>query len=35
MEQHPENMYIVINDVPKVENLRKQFPNIYVENKQA
>ncbi|MGD0909327.1 MAG: peptide-methionine (S)-S-oxide reductase MsrA [Candidatus Acidiferrales bacterium] len=31
MEQHPENMYIVINDVPKVENLKKQFPSIYVE----
>jgi peptide-methionine (S)-S-oxide reductase len=31
MEQHPENMYIVINDAPKVANLKKQFPNIYVE----
>jgi peptide-methionine (S)-S-oxide reductase len=31
MEQHPENMYIVINDLPKVENLKKQFPDIYVE----
>ena len=30
MEQHPENMYIVINDAPKVANLKKQFPNIYV-----
>jgi peptide-methionine (S)-S-oxide reductase len=33
MEQHPENMYIVINDLPKVENLKKQFANIYVEKK--
>ncbi len=31
MAQHPENMYIVINDMPKVANLKKQFPNIYVE----
>jgi peptide-methionine (S)-S-oxide reductase len=30
-EQHPENMYIVINDLPKVANLKKQFPEIYVE----
>lgn len=27
---HPDDSYIVINDLPKVENLRKQFPNLYV-----
>jgi peptide-methionine (S)-S-oxide reductase len=33
VDQHPENMYIVINDLPKVENLKKQFPEIYVGKK--
>ena len=33
-EMHPENMYIVINDYPKVENLRKQFPKMFVEKKR-
>lgn len=32
-EQHPENMYIVVNDLPKVDNLQKQFPALYVEKK--
>jgi peptide-methionine (S)-S-oxide reductase len=27
---HPDQPYIMINDVPKVENLRKQFPGLYV-----
>ena len=27
--QHPNQPYIVINDKPKVENLRKQFPDLY------
>ena len=31
--QHPENMYIVIHDLPKVANLRKQFPGLFVEKK--
>ena len=26
---HPNDMYIVINDAPKVENLKKMFPNFY------
>jgi peptide-methionine (S)-S-oxide reductase len=26
---HPNDMYIVYNDAPKVENLKKMFPNIY------
>jgi peptide-methionine (S)-S-oxide reductase len=29
--RHPNDAYIVINDLPKVANLRKQFPNLYVE----
>lgn len=29
--QHPENMYIAINDLPKVANLRKEFPDLFVE----
>src|SRR2546423_15396985 len=27
---HPNEPYIVINDLPKVANLRKQLPNLYV-----
>lgn len=27
--RHPNQPYIVINDQPKVENLRKQFPELY------
>lgn len=26
---HPNDMYIVINDAPKVEALKKQFPSLY------
>ena len=33
VDHHPENMYIVINDLPKVENLKKQFPTLFVEKK--
>jgi peptide-methionine (S)-S-oxide reductase len=29
--RHPSNMYIVINDAPKVENLKKFFPAEYRE----
>ncbi len=28
---HPTNMYIVVNDAPKVGNLRKEFPELYTE----
>jgi peptide-methionine (S)-S-oxide reductase len=28
--RHPNEPYIVINDRPKVENLRKRFPDLYV-----
>jgi peptide-methionine (S)-S-oxide reductase len=34
MDLHPENMYIVINDYPKVENLRKTYPSLFVEKRQ-
>jgi peptide-methionine (S)-S-oxide reductase len=29
MVNHPNHMYIVINDLPKVDNLKKLFPDIY------
>ena len=29
LARHPNEPYIVINDQPKVENLRKQFPGLY------
>ena len=32
MAHHPNSMYIVINDAPKVENLRRQFPTLYQES---
>jgi len=28
---HPDNPYIAINDAPKVEHLRQQFPDLYKE----
>ena len=33
MDLHPENMYIVMNDYPKVENLRRHYPALFVEKK--
>jgi peptide-methionine (S)-S-oxide reductase len=29
---HPDSPYIVINDLPKLANLRKRFPDLYREN---
>lgn len=29
---HPDNPYIAMFDLPKVKNLQKQFPNLYVAN---
>ena len=29
LEHHPDQPYIIINDIPKVENLRKQLPGLY------
>jgi peptide-methionine (S)-S-oxide reductase len=26
---HPDNPYIAVNDAPKVDNLRRQFPDLY------
>ena len=28
--RHPNDSYIVVNDLPKVANLRQQFPNLYM-----
>lgn len=30
LARHPDEPYIVFNDLPKVENLRKMFPALYV-----
>lgn len=29
LQRHPAQPYIVINDLPKLEQLQRQFPNIY------
>ena len=29
LERHPDNPYIAINDLPKIESLREKFPNLY------
>ena len=29
LEHHPDEPYIIVNDLPKVENLRKHFPDLY------
>ena len=31
LDRHPKDPYIVYNDWPKLTNLRKQFPSLYVE----
>jgi peptide-methionine (S)-S-oxide reductase len=33
MARHPNDLYIVINDAPKIEHLRRQFPGLYREPK--
>ncbi len=30
LERHPDNPYIVVNDLPKLDHLRKRFPALYV-----
>jgi peptide-methionine (S)-S-oxide reductase len=30
-ERHPRDMYIVLNDAPKVVNLKRSFPDVFVE----
>jgi len=32
LKHHTDNPYIVINDLPKIQNLKKQFPELYREN---
>jgi peptide-methionine (S)-S-oxide reductase len=32
MALHPDQPYIVYNDAPKVERLRKEFPALYQES---
>jgi peptide-methionine (S)-S-oxide reductase len=32
MARHPASLYIVINDAPKVERLRREFPALYQES---
>jgi peptide-methionine (S)-S-oxide reductase len=34
MAHHPNSAYIVINDAPKVERLRRQFPALYQDSRQ-
>jgi peptide-methionine (S)-S-oxide reductase len=29
--RHPDSMYIVVNDIPKVESLKRLFPELYQE----
>jgi len=29
LKNNPDNPYIVYNDLPKLENLKKTFPNLY------
>jgi len=31
--RHPYDPYIVVNDRPKVDALRRQFPDLYIERK--
>ena len=31
LKHHTDNPYIVINDLPKIQNLKKQFPELYRE----
>jgi peptide-methionine (S)-S-oxide reductase len=33
LAHHPDDPYIVVNDIPKVEALRQKFPDLYVEKK--
>ena len=32
-EQHPNQPYIYVNDLPKIENLKKQYPELWVAKK--
>jgi peptide-methionine (S)-S-oxide reductase len=30
LELHPDSLYIVINDLPKIENLKRELPHLYM-----
>jgi peptide-methionine (S)-S-oxide reductase len=30
---HPDSMYIVMYDAPKLDKLKKSFPDLYVKNR--
>jgi peptide-methionine (S)-S-oxide reductase len=32
LKRHPQNPYIVINDLPKLSDLKKHYPDLYREN---
>jgi len=32
LKHHPDEPYIVYNDLPKLEHLKKQFPDLYIKN---
>lgn len=34
-ETHPDNMYIAINDLPKVANLKTAFPSLYLDKSKS
>jgi peptide-methionine (S)-S-oxide reductase len=34
MVHHPDQPYIVVHDLPKIERLRQQFPDLYVERRK-
>ena len=29
LARHPDNPYIIFNDLPKLRNLKKEFPDVY------
>jgi peptide-methionine (S)-S-oxide reductase len=31
LQRHPNDMYIVVNDAPKVANLKRSFPDLYAQ----
>jgi peptide-methionine (S)-S-oxide reductase len=33
MVHHPDQPYIVVHDLPKIERLRQQFPDLYIKRK--
>jgi peptide-methionine (S)-S-oxide reductase len=35
LDNHPNQPYIVINDLPKISNLKRRFPSLYVDKKNG